>query len=317
MTSVTSRFVSRRGWAIALIPFLGAVVLVSDCGDAGGPTPTTAPPSPAPRPPQPTNLSASFVRDAVHVAEGNAADIVVRYQVVSTNEPVPLEVSVLGVTAADDDFELSSTTLEIPAGANAQGDVSVSLTAVRDRWFAEGDEILEVQLVPPTGVQATVGPPLQVTISEAGVSPCAGIELRGTRPLTNSNSLTMEMDFASGSDEVLFDWIESYGGFTRSFEELPHLEQPGRLEILMTTWNTERIPGGTRHIMTFAWLSRGVRFRFRSGSGACAGEPTAVCTEVGCELRSSGDASERNSAASALADLETLQRPPIVRNDPP
>ena len=54
MKSLTSKFTSSRGWALLLILFLGAGLLVSACGDEDVPAPTTpvAPPPPPP-PPEP------------------------------------------------------------------------------------------------------------------------------------------------------------------------------------------------------------------------------------------------------------------------
>ena len=57
MKSLTSKFASSRGWALLLILFLGAGLLVPACGDEEVPTPTTPapppPPPPTPPPPEP------------------------------------------------------------------------------------------------------------------------------------------------------------------------------------------------------------------------------------------------------------------------
>ena len=55
MKSLASKFSSSRGWALLLILFLGAGLLVSACGDEEVPTPTTPapPPPPPPTPPPP------------------------------------------------------------------------------------------------------------------------------------------------------------------------------------------------------------------------------------------------------------------------
>ena len=51
MKSLTGKFSSARGWALLLILFLGAGLVVAACGDEEVPTPTTpAPPPPAPPP---------------------------------------------------------------------------------------------------------------------------------------------------------------------------------------------------------------------------------------------------------------------------
>ncbi|MDE0476126.1 MAG: fibronectin type III domain-containing protein [Gammaproteobacteria bacterium] len=53
MKSLTGKFSSTRGWALLLILFLGAGLLVAACGDEEVPAPTTPAPPPAPPPPAP------------------------------------------------------------------------------------------------------------------------------------------------------------------------------------------------------------------------------------------------------------------------
>ncbi len=53
MKSLTGKSSSTRGWALLLILFLGAGLLVSACGDEEVPAPTTPTPAPAPPPPAP------------------------------------------------------------------------------------------------------------------------------------------------------------------------------------------------------------------------------------------------------------------------
>ena len=53
MKSLTSKFASSPGWALLLILFLGAGLLVSACGDEEVPAPTTPAPPPPPPPPAP------------------------------------------------------------------------------------------------------------------------------------------------------------------------------------------------------------------------------------------------------------------------
>ena len=53
MKSLTGKFASSRGWALLLILFLGAGLLVSACGDEEVPAPTTPTPPPPPPAPEP------------------------------------------------------------------------------------------------------------------------------------------------------------------------------------------------------------------------------------------------------------------------
>ena len=255
--------------------------------------------TPAP-PPEPA-LNASFVDTAVRLAEGEMVDLVVHYQVRGIAEPAVLELSIVSVNAASDDYELSSTALQIPAGTDVEGNASVALTAIRDRSLAEDDEILEIRLVPATGtdVEVQLGPALEVTIVEAGVSPCTGTVVLGTPPELNetparvkdtASVVTLAMEFTSGSEGVAFDWLGPYDG---------NLERTGGragFQIVMVDWTTEGIPGGVQHAMTFAWptgFSPDVEagLRFRADNDACPGEPAVICTATSCELHPSFDES--------------------------
>ncbi|MXW38497.1 MAG: hypothetical protein F4Z65_09555 [Acidobacteria bacterium] len=99
---------------------------------------------------------------------------------------------------------------------------------------------------------------------------------------------TLTMEFTAGSEAVAFDWLGPYDGARKT----------GRagFQIVMVDWTTERITGGIRHAMTFAWptgfspdLEAGLRFR--ADDDACPGEPAVVCTAIGCELRPDGNES--------------------------
>ena len=271
-----------------VVPAL-AVFGLTACGNGGGSTAIVAPVSPAP---EPSQLAVSFVESRLSVAEGETAEIGIQYRAQGLDAPVSLSVLVLPGTAEAEDYEVSPDALEIPAGTNPEGRSSLTVRGLTDRFFAEGEETLEVRLVPPTGVRAEVASGLEVTIAEAGANPCVGTAVRGTPPTMERDTArtTFFLDFAVGSEGVTFDWFGPYDGDEAPVDFIG--ERMGRtpgLQVIMLDWTTQRTGSMVRHKMDFAWpggrypgLEAGVRFR--SDDGACAGEPTAICTESDCEL---------------------------------
>ena len=147
---------------------------LASCGPGGSTTAPQAPPPPA--------VTVSFEPGSLEITEGDTAEIRVRYQVRTLDAPWQLAVSPLAVTASDDDFELSTASVEIPAGQGVSGEVSLELAATEDGQFDEGDETVAIRFVPGGGVNARLGGDLQVSIRDAGVAPCAGLNVVATRP---------------------------------------------------------------------------------------------------------------------------------------
>ena len=156
--------------AVGLLIWIG----LASCGPGGSTTAPQAPPPPA--------VTVSFEPGSLEVTEGDTAEIRVRYQVRTLDAPWQLAVSPLAVTASDDDFELSAASVEIPAGQGVSGEASLELTAAEDVLFDEGDETVAIRFVPGGGVNARLGGDLQVSIRDAGVAPCAGLNVVATRP---------------------------------------------------------------------------------------------------------------------------------------
>ena len=272
-----------------VVPVL-AVSALTACGDGGGSTVAVAPVPPAPGP---SPLIVSFAESPLSVREGETAEIAIRYRTEGLDAPVSLGVSVLQGTAEAEDFEVSPDAVEIPAGTTPDGRGSLTLLALADRLFAEGDESLEVRLVPPGGVRAEIASGLEVTIEEAGANPCAGTTVLGRPPAVAGDiaRTTLVLEFAAGSAGVVFDWFGPYNG-----DDVPvdfigrEMGRTSALEVTMLDWTTERSGSMVRHQMDFAWpggrrypgLETGLRFR--SDDGACVGEPVAICTESDCEL---------------------------------
>ncbi len=276
--------------AAALSVLAGAGIAA--CGDGGGSPAVVAPVSPAPAPGP--SLAVSFQESALSVAEGEAAEIAIQYRTQELVAPVSLSVSVLPGTAEAEDYEISPDVLEIPAGTSPDGKGSLTLRALTDRFFAEGEETLEVRLVPPPGIHAETASGLAVTIEEAGANPCAGTVVHGHPPEVEERfdvaRTRLSLDFASGSENVVFDWLGPYDGQAEPLDFVRKtMGRTSRFQVAILAWTTERMAGVTRHTFEFAWptdTSRGVEagLRFRSDDGACAGEPMAVCTGAGCEL---------------------------------
>ena len=271
-----------------VVPVLAVSVLTA-CGDGGGSTAPVAPVTPAPAPSQ---LTVAFAESPLSVAEGETAEIAIRYRTEGLATPVSLGVSVLPGTAEAEDFEISPDAVEIPAGTTPDGRGSLTLRALADRLFAEGDETLEVRFVTPPGVRADVTSGLELTIEDAGTAPCAGTTVRGRPPQVEYESArtTFFLEFATGSRGVVFDWFGPYDGDDTPVDFAGReMGRTSHLQVIVLDWTTERSGRMVRHRFDFEWpggrhpgLEAGIRFR--SDDGACTGEPAAICTETGCEL---------------------------------
>ena len=263
------------------------------CNEQGGaPAPST--PTPA------SSLSVSFVGSAFGLVEGETADIPVRW----SGAAGALRVGVLAQnqTTSDDDYELLSAGFEIPA-SSASGTAAVSLRALEDALFAEGDEIVSVRLVAPSGSAVEVGGSIEVRIEDAGVSPCAGIRISAEPPslhnlweedATEQPSETAMTRFTvvsgPGSEAISLDWIGPYRDYDlRSWNPTfrrRNVNSSTLLHTVIAEWSLDADASTVRHEMDLEWLAElEIGLRFRSADGACTGEPVAACTGAGCELR--------------------------------
>ena len=196
------------------------------------------------------------------------------------------------MTAGADDYELPANTVTVPAGSATAGAATLPLTAVSDRRIGEGDETLALRLVPPAGVAAELGRNLEVTISEAGASPCPGVQVSAMpvarlpagahRDDRERLGTTPAMHFGDEARAVRFDWTG------------PHLDPASRcepddddcfefffwpwLQVSPTGWRVEGAADGVRHSLDFEWRATyETQIRFRSGpEGGCAGEPESA-----------------------------------------
>jgi hypothetical protein len=280
----------------ALTSGLAAGLAAAGCGDPSG-----APAPSAPAVPQPS-LAVSFVEDAARLAEGETAEIPVRWSGGSPGRALRIGVTAQNQTTTDDDYELLSASFEIPQSA-ASGTAVVSLRALEDEMFAEGDETLSLQLVAPSGAAVQVGGNLGISIEEAGVSPCAGIRIGAEPPsrqdsweegATLQPSETARTRFivvsGPGSEAVALDWIGPYrdydlSSWNPSFRRRT-VNSSTLFHVILENWSFDMEESTLRHEIQVEWLAElEVGLRFRSADGACAGEPVAACTGGGCELR--------------------------------
>lgn len=282
-----------RVWGLALAFGVGC-----DGGPSAPPvsspvSPGAAPPSQAVPPSQPA-VTVSFAEESVQVTEGEVTEIVLRYQVGELAGPINLAVAPLDGTTEPDDYELSPSEFQIPAGRNLEGTHALALTALRDHQIAEGDEELTLRLGLPSDVRSSVDSPLEITIADGGGSPCPGIRVWAS-PTTRTGgyyrefgtwiptsiSTTLRLITHVDAADVLFDWLGPYS--TLAEDAAPEVTR--LLVANFVDWQVEVSDGQAQHLIDVDWpSSREVRLRVRSGSSACGGEPEIVCREDGCEL---------------------------------
>ena len=284
----------RRSGSRALVLGLAAG-LGAGCGDGGG-APTTGAPAPSS-----SSLTVAFDDAMAALAEGETAEVPVRWSGGAAGRALTIGVVAEDGTATEEDYELLSEGFEIPAAGS--GTATVSLRALEDGLFAEGDETLSLRLVAPPGAGVAAGGSLEVAIRDAGVSPCAGIRIRAEPPSlqdlwgegrTEQPSETARTRFVlvsgAGSEGVALDWIGPYRDYdlrawNPSFRRR-NVNSSTLFHVVIENWSFHPEESALRHELRLEWLSElEVGLRFRSADGACAGEPVAACTGSGCELR--------------------------------
>lgn len=303
MSAPSCRKLSGCSWRVALAVGLAA----AGCGEGGGGAPAApaAPATPAPAPtPAPTpqpSITVSFAEAAVRVAEGQTAEVPVRWSG-SVSSALRIGVAARNGSATGDDYELLTADFEIAASA-AGGTAAVSLRALEDGLFAEGDETLSVQLSAPAGTSVQFGGELAVSIEDAGVSPCAGVRVSADPPLlrnflegrttvqpSETATTVFKLVTGPGAEAVTLDWIGPYRDYDLGSwnpSNRPRTVNPTNLfDVVVANWSFEPEESAFRHEFEVEWLSElEIGLRFRSADGACTGEPVAACTGGGCELR--------------------------------
>ena len=278
---------------VATLVVLAALLGLIGCGDGESPTALPVPES-APRP---APVTVSFVSEALEVLEGGSAEIGVRYQVGTLSAPWRLVISPLAQSASADDFELSATSIEIPAGQEVSGDAFLELTAIRDDLFDEGDETLALRFVPDESVTAQLGDDLGILIQDGGVSPCPGVSLIATRPV----SLEETDEFHGAAVRRVFTVRSNAGRESPAMEFVgpywatwnPHLENT-ILPVHFASWAMETNDDFMQHELEI-WVSEEVGSAVYPGStldrdfrlalhGAECAALVATCSSTQCEM---------------------------------
>lgn len=259
--------------------------------DGGEQVPTAPPPPPPPPPPA---FAASFAETELEVREGETLEVKVRYEIRSLAAPVQVRLTASHDSASEADYELTGDSVEIPAGDDLAGEASFELTALADLHFTEGTETLPLAFV-PSGVQATLGDPVAISIVDNGTSPCPGVRVMGL-PWTDEespnedveNMLATTLSFEVGPDgtgtrlEILGPYLDlgTYGRIEQSVSVFG-----------INRWNVRVEPGAVVHELDVNWSGEAwfeeeaeASLDFAIRGGACAGTPVASCTSAGCEI---------------------------------
>ena len=248
-------------------------------------------------------LSVSFAEESLRVAEGETATVGIRYRVRELAAPVTIEVSRLEGDAEAEDYELSESRFEIPAGSGVEGTFEFTVAARADAGFAEGEEGITLELSVPDAIEAEVGGALSVAVPDAPVAACVGVTLAATPPepvrkpggLRSllqgrdriSTSLTSE--WHPSAREVTMRWAGPYGEEWEWFDVTHHpyyREQakpfPVQPDFHIEAWRFEPGASSTRHVMEISWSAEAdLELMFRCGTGDVA----AVCDSEGCKIR--------------------------------
>ena len=237
-------------------------------------------------------VSVAFAEDSVRVVEGQEVAVGIRYRIGELDSALPIQVSVRDEDAEAEDYELSETGLEIPAGTSAEGTLDFVVSARTDYAFAEGDERLALQLVAPDANRVEVGGPLAVAIADAAVTACQGVTLRATPPEpagAEGQVVSITSEWLQAADRVAMEWLGPYGTPIPGKEHHPNFQRgivrPTRPSFHLADWRIEPAAGTVRHAMMIEWPKDAeLALRFRSTSESCGGEPVARCRSDGCVL---------------------------------
>ena len=237
--------------------------------------------------PPPPPVKVSFVEESERVTEGETIEIKVAVSG-EAGEPLRILVAAEQDTVVDADYELLTSVLEIPPSGVSDATATITLRALEDDYFAEGDETLWLRLGTPQESDVEFGPRLALTIDDAGVSPCDGIRVRVDPPTefpggggVVQTRLTLVSDI--GAQTVAADWVGPYDDYR---EQVSRGVSQNQFNLVVEDWSF-RTEGVTSHQqITFKWNpEEEFGLRFRSRDGACAGGPVLACTGAGCEMR--------------------------------
>ena len=259
--------------------------------DGGESAPVAPPPPPPPPPPA---FGISFAETALEVREGETLAVSVRYEVRELPGPVLVRLSASHEIASEADYELGVDSLEIPAGQDLAGEASVEVTALADLLFAEDTEVLPLAFA-YSGGPADLGDPVEISILEAGTSPCPGITVIGLpwreeespdEEVMSMLATTLNFAVAAGGAGVRLEILGPYfdlGTYGRIAESVSAFG--------INRWSVRAESGAIVHELDVNWsgeewfedeAEESLDLAFRGG--ACSGDPVASCTSASCEI---------------------------------
>lgn len=241
-------------------------------------------------------MRAFFPGDELEIREGETKDIEIHYQGYDLRLPWDLDLWFLPLTASLTDFRIGGRSvrhledpdapllrarLRIPAGQSGTGAVVVSLTAVSDLSFDEGEESLAIVFAPTPGQAAgdREAGLMTVTISEEGSRPCDGIVFEADSPAEFSEGIrttTVTVRVPEDFSDVVLDWSGPY--HSGWYGDHPYLE------AAVMDWQVESAPAGTQHSFEIAWPGfQEVGLRPYAAGSPC--DTSFVCDADRCETR--------------------------------
>ena len=162
---------------------------------------------------------------------------------------------------------------------------------------------------PPEAMRTPRYSDLGTPINNQWGSPCSGVRIRGEPPFAADGPLwftqgdrrlrgerwfatRLTVEWSPEAGNAVFDWAGPWRDWewdaereqAKSTEEVAGWGSP-HLDISILDYRIEVSGPVTRHTMDIAWPeTTEARLRFRSGDGACDGEPTVICTLAGCGI---------------------------------
>lgn len=257
----------------------------------GGESVPVAPPPPAPPPPA---FAVSFTESALEAREGETLPVSVRYEVRELPGPVQVRLSASHEFASEADYELAVDSIEIPAGRDLAGEASFDVSVLADFLFTEGVEVLPLAFA-HSGGPADLGDPVEISIIEAGASPCPGVTVIGPpwreeespdEDVANMLATTLRLEIGAGGAGARLEILGPYfdlGTYGRIAESVSAFG--------INRWNVRTGPGAIVHELDVNWpgedwfeedAEEGLDLAFRGG--ACSGDAVASCTSAGCEI---------------------------------
>ena len=254
----------------------------------------SAPVAPPPPPPPPPAFGISFAETALEVREGETLAVSVRYEVRELPGPVLVRLSASHDSASDADYELVVDSVEIPAGQDLAGEAKFELSAVADLFFTEGAEILPLAFA-YSGGSADLGDPVEISILEAGASPCPGITVIGLpwheeespdEDLANMLATTLNFEIGASGAGARLEILGPYFDLGTNGRIAESVSAFG-----INRWSIRNGPGAIVHELDVNWSGEAWFEEEAEESldlaflgGACSGDPVASCTSAGCEI---------------------------------